>query len=153
MTASNDLSCQCIPSKELSASICLGGETLWEFPKVASLIALIQDAFLDDIPPSLSKEFIAADQRAAALISLLFPVSFKGVSPPYLLADSFNGVLANLLSLSWTWWWQIQCLLGTPPTSAVKLLSWPIHDLSLPFQTCSFALAVSNSFSIPWWWS
>jgi len=46
------------------------------------------------MPPSQSNEFIAADQRAAALNSLLFPVSFNGVNAPYLLADSFKGVLA-----------------------------------------------------------
>jgi len=55
------------------------------------------------MPPSQSREFIAADLRAAAQSSHLFPVSFKGVNPPYLLADSFKGVFANLLSLSITW--------------------------------------------------
>lgn len=99
MTASNDL----LPSKEWSASICLGGDTLLEPPNVASLIALILYAFFDEIPPSLSREFIAADRNAAALIYLRSPVSFRGVRAPYLLADSFKGVLANLLSLSFTW--------------------------------------------------
>lgn len=102
MTASKDLSCLWNPSNELSASICQGGDTLFDPPNVASLMALILDAFLAVMPPSHSREFWAADHKAAALSSLRLPDSLSGVSAPYLLADSLRGVFANLESLSCT---------------------------------------------------